>query len=317
MVQRRDFLKSAGAVGAIGLSAGCIGNFGSQPYGDGTVTFVMSPSEPQEYMMKQYKPVKQFLAEKTASNVDVKLQYAADYTAVLQALGSGNAEIAETGPFAAALGVKAEKANIALQRYAYGSWDYSSVIVTRKDSGIETLSDLKGKKIAFADMTSASGSLYPLYQLKQAGLDVGKAPRSDEGADFSATWSSHAQAFQAMKNGQADACGVGRFITVKDADENGDGERDYKDFVQEVSRYKGIPRAPVVTSPTLSTEKKEKLVSILDGAPNSMYYGADGKEGTNDDLWFSKMRPADLKTYQPVIDVANDLGISTDLLSSA
>ncbi|MFB6235519.1 MAG: substrate-binding domain-containing protein [Halopenitus sp.] len=311
MTDRRSFIKGAGAIGGVALTSGCIGQFGSQPYGDGTLTFVMSPTEPQEQMTAQYTPVKEYLGKQVADDVSVKLQYAKNYSAVLRALGEGNAELAETGPFAAALGVKGEQCEIALQRHAYGSWTYHSVIVTREETDISKPSDLKGKKIAFADTTSASGSLYPLYMLQQAGLEIGDAPLSDEGADFSATWSGHAQAFKSLMDGQVDAAGVGRFITWNY--EKGD----YKEGVAQVAKESGIPRAPIVASPKLDDKKQEKLVSAFEEAPDSMYFGADGEKGTDDDLWFDGVRKADLETYQPVIDVANKLGIESDLLDKA
>jgi phosphonate transport system substrate-binding protein len=313
MAKRRTFLKSAAAAGTLGLTgtAGCIGNFGSQPYGDGTLQFMMSPSEPQDYMRKQYTPVRDYLDEELEADADVELQYASNYSATLSALESGNGEVAETGPFAAALGVMNDQVEIALQRHAYGSWDYYSVIVTREDSDIEGPADLEGKEIAFADMTSASGSLYPLYMLKQAGLDIGEAPTSDNGADFSATWSGHAEAFSALMDGQVDAAGVGRFITW-DYDAG-----DYKEGVKEVDVESGIPRAPIVTSPELDEEEKDDVVSTLENAPDEIYLGADGEADTDDDLWFDDVRPADLETYQPVIDVAQELDLDTDLLDEA
>lgn len=311
MTDRRSFIKGAGAIGGVALTSGCIGDFGSQPYGDGTLTFVMSPTEPQEYMESQYQPVKEYLGDQVADDVSVELQYAENYSAVLRALGEGNAELAETGPFAAALGVKGDQCDIALQRHAYGSWDYFSVIVTQEDSGISEPADLEGKDIAFADTTSASGSLYPLYMLQEAGLDIGDGPLSDEGADFNATWSGHAQAFESLMEGQVDAAGVGRFITWSYE------ESDYKEGVSEVAKVSGIPRAPIVASPELSDEKRDMLVSSFEEAPDSMYYGADGEEGSDDDLWFDGVREADLETYQPVIDVANELGIEAELLDEA
>jgi phosphonate transport system substrate-binding protein len=317
MASRRDFLKATGAATAVGMSglAGCIGSFGSQPYGDGAVQFMMSPTEPQNYMMKQYTPVKEHLDSEIGDSASVKLQYASNYSAVLQGLGSGSADIAETGPFAAALGVKADKANIALQRHAYGSWNYTSVIVTREDSDIESISDLKGKTIGFADMTSASGSLYPLWMLKEEGLKIGEAPASDNGADFTGTWSGHAEAFKALQDGQVDAAGVGKFITQGD-DGYAEGVRPIADYKKDYNEN-GIPRAPMITSPELSEENKDKLVNGLKDAPEKMYLGKDGEADTDDDLWFDGVRPADLETYQPVIDVANELGLSTDLLDSA
>ncbi|MDZ7702770.1 MAG: phosphate/phosphite/phosphonate ABC transporter substrate-binding protein [Halobacteriales archaeon] len=306
MIGRRQYLKSAGATGAALLTAGCIGQFGDQPYNNGEVNFLMSPTEPQDLMTSQYAPVGDQLESATGQPVD--LRYSRSYSTILQALGSGNGDIAETGPFAAALGVKADKIEIALQRHAFGSWTYHSVIVTREDTDIESVEDLAGKKIAFADITSASGSLYPLFMIKDAGLNIGEAPGSSEGADFEGSWSSHAQAAEALKAGQVDAAGVGRFI-VWDY-----GADDYQEGIREVDRESGIPRAPMIVSPTLDDEEKTTLIDAMKNAPDSMYLGADGEADTDDDLWFDGVRPADLSTYQPVVDVANTLGLSTDLL---
>lgn len=180
--------------------------------------------------------------------------------------------------------------------------------MTKKDSGIDSLSDLEGEKVGFADMTSASGSLYPLYMLQKAGLSIGEAPVSDSGADFTGTWSGHAEAFAALENDQVAAAGVGKFITQADDGELADG---YK----YVKTYEGIPRAPMVVSPNLSEEGKNDVINALQAAPEKVYYGADGESDTDDDLWFDDVRTADLKTYEPVIKVANELELSTDLLN--
>jgi phosphonate transport system substrate-binding protein len=309
MIQRRQYLKSAGAAGAALLTAGCIGEFGNQAYNNGEVNFLMSPTEPQDLMMDQYEPVGEQL--ESATGEEVQLRYSRSYSTILQALGSGNGDFAETGPFAAALGVKADKIDIALQRHAFGSWTYHSVIVTREDTDIDTAEDLAGKEIAFADVTSASGSLYPLFMIKDAGLSIGEAPGSSEGADFEGTWSSHAQAAEALKAGQVDAAGVGRFI-VWDY-----GAEDYQDGIREVARESGIPRAPMIVSPTLSDDEKSTLIEAMENAPEDMYLGADGEADTDDDLWFDGVRKADISTYQPVVDVADTLGLSTDLLDQA
>ena len=309
MIRRRHYLRSAGAAGAALLTAGCIGEFGEQPYNNGEVNFLMSPTEPQDLMTSQYTPVADVLEAATGHPTD--LRYSRSYSTILQALGSGNGDIAETGPFAAALGVKDEKAEVVLQRHAFGSWTYHSVIVSRADSGITEPQDLVGKEIAFADILSSSGSLYPLFMLKQAGIDIGEAPGSDEGADFTASWSSHAQAAEALKAGQVDAAGVGRFIVWdNDAD-------DYQEPFQQVAHTSGIPRAPIIVSPTLSSDERSTVVEALLNAPDTMYLGEDGEADTDDDLWFDDVRRADVSMYQPVVEVANELGVTTDLLDQA
>lgn len=339
MANRRNFLKSTGIAATLGVTglAGCTGGNdggsgstdqstegGSESatsestgtessgdsetsFGNGELNFLMSPSEPQDTMMAQYKPVKQRLDEQLS--VPTSLKYARNYSAVLTALETGTGDVAETGPFAAALGVNADKAEIALQRKGYGSWTYTSVIITQADSDISSLEDLKGKTIAFSDRLSASGALFPLYMLKQAGLNIGDLPTGEgANADFEAQFAGgHSAAFAALTNGQVDAAGVGEFITLND-------ERKKKSGISYTKKYDGIPRAPIVVSPKLSDEEQSTVVSALENAPEKMYLGADGEADTEDDLWFSGLRPADKSTYQPVIDVAKDLGVETEFL---
>ena len=312
MASRRDFLKATGTASALSISglAGCIGSFGSQPYADGDVRFLMSPTEPQDKMSAQYEPVQNRLTETIDAVDEVSIKYAANYAATLNALNSGTADVAETGPFSAALGVKSDKAEIILQRSAFGGWNYKSVIVTTEDSDIESASDLEGKTVAFADALSASGSLFPLYMLKKAGLGIPDEPGSPKGADFDPNWSSHASAKEALVNGQADAAGVGYFIVSGD-------ESEYADGIQEVTAEEGIPRAPIVVSPELSDEEKDTIARAFTEAPDSMYYGADGEEGTDDDIWFDGVRERGVDTYQPVIDIANELGYSEDVFDDS
>jgi phosphonate transport system substrate-binding protein len=347
MSKRRDFLKSAGAVGTVGLLAGCLGGGGDgtddgagngstdggstdggstesetemggtsegteettssdQQFNDGTLNFIMSPSEPQDQMMNQYSPVREYLSEELG--VPAELRYGNNYSAVMSALGSGTADVAEMGPFAAALGVRADDVNIVIQRKGYGSFTYVSTLITSPDSDISSTADLSGKTIAFADRLSASGALFPLYMLSQADVAVGELPQSDVGADFTAQFAGgHDKALAALQNGQADAAGVGEFITLDD-------NREPIEDIEYVEKYDGIPRAPICVSPELPEDQQSAVTQALLDAPDSMYLGADGEADTDDDLWFSDVREASQETYQPVIDVAQDLGIDIGFL---
>ena len=339
MSKRREFLKSAGAAGVAGVLAGCLGGGGEgtenasggegtgttdgettgassngtteqtsqgEQFIDGTLNFIMSPSEPQAQMMSQYKPVREYLSKQLS--VPAELRYGNNYSAVMSALGSGTADVAEMGPFAAALGVKAEKVDIVLQRKGYGSFTYVSTIVTKADSDISATADLKGKTVAFADRLSASGALFPLNMMKKAGVAIGELPQSDVGADFTAQFAGgHDKALAAVQSGQADAAGVGEFITLND-------NREKKEGIKYVEKKEGIPRAPICVSPKLPQKQRDAVTQALLDAPESMYQGADGEADTDDDLWFTDVRKANVETYQPVIDVATELGIDIGFL---
>ena len=61
-----------------------------------------------------------------------------------------------------------------LRRWKRGKADYHSVIFVRKDSGIESVSDLMGKTIGFDQPSSTSGYLIPKAVLIRAGMAVGE-----------------------------------------------------------------------------------------------------------------------------------------------
>jgi phosphonate transport system substrate-binding protein len=304
MTRRRTFLETVGVTGLAGTMAGCIGSFGGDPYVDGTLTFLMSPTEPQDQMRDQYEPIGERLVDHIESidSESLEMRYAADYGATLEGLNSGTADVAETGPFAAALGVNSDKVEIILQRKAFGGWTYSSFIVAPADSDVDEVADLEGADVAFADALSASGSLYPLSMLKAVGLSIPEEPGSQAGADFNPTWSTHIEASNAAADGQVDAAGVGDFAYFAN-------EEDLKIVAERTD----IPRAPIVVSPELSDDEVAEVTTAFTEAPDDMYYGADGEPDTDDDVWFDDVRKRGVDTYQPVIETAEELGYGEEI----
>jgi phosphonate transport system substrate-binding protein len=313
-MDRRNFLTGAGALATAGL-AGCIGEFGSQPYVDGTVKMLMSPTEPQDQMRAQYEPIAERLDEHIDEVDDIELQYAANYAATLEAMNSGTGDLAETGPFAAALGVLTDNVDVIIQRYGYGSWEYKSIIATPNDSDIESLSDLSGKTVAFSDRLSTSGALYPLYSMSSEGdLDIGNLPEGNGSqAEFDARFAGgHVQSYTLLEQGQVDAAAMGGF--VRDTP-TGPTPEDFESVATTLHEDSGLPRAPIVVSTELSEAAKTALQQSFLQAPDRIYHGADGEEGTDDDLWFGDVREAGQEEYQSVIDDAGELGVGTDIFS--
>src|SRR6202021_3022328 len=82
-----------------------------------------------------------------------------------------------------------------------GTVFYIAVMVTRKDSGITSIAQMKGHSLAWADPNSASGYLIPSATLKAAGIDLA------DGAYFSHTGfaGGHEQGIIAVSNKHTDA----------------------------------------------------------------------------------------------------------------
>ncbi|GGI94815.1 hypothetical protein GCM10008995_01290 [Halobellus salinus] len=287
--------------------------------GDNTVNFGLSPSVPQEDMEVQYSPLLDYVGTYLQGNHDVpgglsvEGTVGSNYSAVIQSLGQGTTDVAETGPFAAGLGVMTGNAEIVLQRYGYGSWEYTSIIATPNDSDITELSDLSGKTVAFSDQLSTSGALYPLYSMSnQGGLDVGELPEGNGSqAEFEARFAGgHVGSYTLLEQGQVDAAAMGGF--VRDT-KTGPTPEEWQEVATTLHEDNGLPRAPIVVSPELSEEAKTAVQNAFLEGPDDIYYGADGEDGTDDDLWFGDVREAGQAEYQSVIDVAGELGIGTDI----
>ena len=349
MAGRRKFLKVAGTTSIAGLTglAGCTGGgdgdgsddtteatddtttesedtttesadeltFG----GDGTIDFGISPSVPQEDLEVQYAPLEDHIGSyvkenyEASSSLSVEGTIGSNYSAIIQSLGQGTLDMAETGPFAAALGVMTGNAEVILQRYGYGGWTYKSIIATPNDSDITELSDLSGKTVAFSDRLSTSGALYPLYSMSNQGdLDVGELPEGNGSqAEFDARFAGgHVGSYTLLEQGQVDAAAMGGF--VRDT-KTGPTPDEWQEVATTLHEDSGLPRAPIVVSPELSDTAKTAIQQAFLEGPDSIYYGADGETDTGDDLWFSDVREAAKEDYQSVIDVADELGVGTDI----
>lgn len=114
---------------------------------------------------------------KAATGVsEVQIFPSPDYNGVIQGLLGGTIDIARMGASSyAKIALQDPKAvdPILTEVGADGSSGYYTLMVARKDSGIKTLADAKGKKLGFADPDSTSGYLVPNVALpKETGAPV-------------------------------------------------------------------------------------------------------------------------------------------------
>lgn len=136
--------------------------------------------------------------------VPVRLFPASDYAGVLQAFGAKSIEMAGMGAsgYAGAwMDTNGGVEPILVSEEVDGSIAYRSVMVTRADSGITNLEQMRGKSLAWADANSTSGYLIPRFELRRAGTGV------ESGQYFSRTGfgGGHEQAVVAVLQKQYDA----------------------------------------------------------------------------------------------------------------
>lgn len=140
------------------------------------------PTNNNGSMEAKTKPFAEYLSKKLDRDVEVTL--ATDYSTIVEAMASGQVDIGIMPP-AAYVQAKDMGAAEAILTSELGKYDeetglplegeltstFKGEILVKSDSSIKTLSDLKGKKIAALSPNSASGYIYPVAELKDAGID--------------------------------------------------------------------------------------------------------------------------------------------------
>ena len=94
-----------------------------------------------------------------------KADNASSYVSIVEAMAVGKVHIGWLPPMAYVFAHQRNGDEVILKVVRRGK------VVVMADSGIETIADLKGKRVAFADPASASGHLYPRTLLLENGVD--------------------------------------------------------------------------------------------------------------------------------------------------
>ncbi|MVA96684.1 phosphonate ABC transporter substrate-binding protein [Nitratireductor sp. CAU 1489] len=205
--------------------------------------------------------------------VETKVFTPADYDGVIQGLLGGTIDMAWLGASAYAKTYLTDPEAVEpvlVKTNLDGSFSYHSVGFARKDSGIASLADMKGKKFGFGDPNSTSGYLIPSIEIPDA---IGAT--MDDGVYFDEVvfTGGHEQTIVAVVNGDVDA-GV-TWADGQGAWEDGynsgalrkaadSGIVDMNDIV-EIWKSKPIPEGPIVLRRALPADVKEKVTAFLNG----------------------------------------------------
>lgn len=217
------------------------------------LTIGLIPAEDSQAMIESSRQVLDALQQQLG--MPVKPFVATDYNGVIEALRAKKLDVAYLGPFSYVLAssvAEVEAFSVAVTKET-GQSAYRSVILARKDSGLRSVAELKGRNFAFVDPSSASGHLFPKAGLQQTGLD----PDAYFGrVVFSG---SHDASILAVANKKVDAAAVADRI-FNSAVAKGTVKQD--DFVVLWSS-RPIPESPMVWRKDLDPALKEKLAKAL------------------------------------------------------
>ncbi|MFQ3549331.1 MAG: phosphate/phosphite/phosphonate ABC transporter substrate-binding protein [Armatimonadota bacterium] len=100
-----------------------------------------------------------------------KIDVPTSYTAVVTAIGAKTVDVGWLSPLPYVIAHDKYGAEVILTTVRDNASSYKSGIIVRADSGIKKIEDLKGKKFAYVDPASTSGSLYAKDLLRSKGFD--------------------------------------------------------------------------------------------------------------------------------------------------
>jgi len=145
--------------------------------GEGTtLRMAFLPNMSQSEILNTFTPFIRELEKETGMDVDVVV--GRDYSAVIDMFRTNRVDIAMLGAFPLVeaqdkYGVKVFVRNLeAAKKSDPPKEAYHSIIITRKDSGINSLKDLRNKSFSFTDPKSTSGFLLPVLALMKKGLSL-------------------------------------------------------------------------------------------------------------------------------------------------
>ncbi|MFQ6022090.1 MAG: phosphonate ABC transporter substrate-binding protein [Acidiferrobacterales bacterium] len=246
------------------------------------------PAEDARAMVRQ----SQAIMDKLAAALDMKVEafVGSDYNATIEALRANHIDVALLGPFSYVLAttqapVEAFAITVTAKTMQPG---YHSIIITQKDSTINSLNDIKGHTYAFVDPGSTSGFMVPSTAFIQAGIVPEK--------DFKEVMYSggHDASIVAVAEGKVEAASVADRILER-AFAKGLAERDKIKVIWESPM---IPNNPMLYRKNLPEDLKKKIREAFYSFKNMPF----GEMGT-----VARFQPASDKDYDPVRDIAKAL----------
>ena len=254
------------------------------------LTFTVTDATGLEELKEDYDPFRQALAE--VLGTDVEFLVVDSPVAAAPTMLAGKLDLAWAGPSeylilqARAKGVPL----VSLQRP-----DFRGAIVVRADSGIQSLTDLKGKTIDMYKIGSTSTHLGVTQLLMEAGLN----PQTD----FKTVMLGE-HSLQALKNGKVDAVGrtTHRYKSVTEAENLSPGDYPI------IGTTPLLPGDIFVASSQLETEVIETMRSRMLENQDRLVAGILATPGLAKKFKDSSLTPVEIEDYEAVREVYRAIG---------
>ena len=167
------------------------------------ITYAYLPQYSKAVSLERHQDLIAFIKKETG--LDIVQVFPKDFDDHMRKVGSGEIDISFSNPFVYIRIARQYDARAFARIIEKEGKDmFRGEICVLKDSQLQTLADLKGKRIMAVSESSAGGYLFQRGMLKEAGID----PDEDLTIDFVQGAGKQEEAFLAVYSGGYDACFV-------------------------------------------------------------------------------------------------------------
>ena len=266
---------------------------------DGVFTIAYAPNESTTESADARNGLAEDLGEFLGCEVE-EIQ-ASDYNAIIEALRTGQADMAYMGSQALALGVERTNLEPIVMKAEDGDPDkaiYHSVFITNSaNDDINSIEDIKGKTMAFVDPDSTSGNLVPTAEIIKAFPDdnLNSDILHTNGEFFEAVSfsGSHQAGLQAIVKGDVDVVPISDQILASEI-ANGNAAEDDVKIIHESG---AIPAEAMVVAEHVDQDTRDKLTDFLTSYDNEEYFTDVIK------VPGARFIPCDMSDYEEIIEL--------------
>lgn len=245
--------------------------------------------------MNRFKPLANYLSKKVG--IRVKLTMLSRYGNIVERLKTHDIDAAFLGSFTGALAISQLGVEVLARPVNLdGSSTYHGVLFVRKDSGITTVSDMKGKTLVMVERATTAGYIFPRAYFRKHG--VTELLGFFKGKYFSG---SHDAAIDAVLKGRAEVGAAKNTVYERMKLAN---PRIDQDLVI-LARSEVVPSNGLCVLPQVNAEIRTRLKETL----LTMHADPDAIEVLKhlEALRFIETVKED---YKPVIEMVHDAGLN-------
>jgi len=206
-----------------------------------------------EEMLAEKHDLEKFLSAKLKRAVEVIIP--TDSATVVESFRNGTLDLGYLSSTDAARNLDQKTASILLVHLKNGKPHYNSVWLSLKDKPYESITELKGKPVAFASRSSTSGFLIPTWDLSQKGIVGSDSSLTDY---FSQTiyGTGYVSAVEKVLSREVEAAAVSDYVFKGDNKYLSDAQKSKLKIIQEQGP---VPAHTLCVRGTLSENDKEFL----------------------------------------------------------